>query len=102
MAARSVAAGQRVPLDLPTSGIGLSRSPDDDERAKLVAEAEAALAKMEEEERETAKEEAEEEAAKQRRAEAMIPTTLSLIHPDPRRITDEEIYGEMETRKREE
>jgi uncharacterized protein (UPF0254 family) len=102
MAARSVAAGQRVPLDLPTSGIGLSRSPDDDERAKLIAEAEAALAKMEEEERETAKEEAEEAAANQRRAEAMIPTTLSLIHPDPRQISDEEIYGEIWARKREE
>jgi uncharacterized protein (UPF0254 family) len=102
MAARSVAAGQRVPSDLPTSGIGFSRSPDDDERAKLVAEAEAALAKMEDEERETAKEEAEEEAAKQQRAEAMIPTTLSLIHPDPRQISDEEISGEMEERKREE
>jgi hypothetical protein len=102
IAARSVAAGQRVPLDLPTSGIGLSRSPDDDERAKAVAEAEAALAKMEEEERETAKEEAAEEAARQRRAEAMIPTTLSLIRPDPRQITDEELFGEMEARKREE
>jgi hypothetical protein len=102
MAARSVAAGQRVPSDLPTSGIGLSRSPDDDERAKLVAEAEAALAKMEEEERETAKEAAEEETAKQRRAEARIPTTLSVIHPDPQQITDEEISGEIEARKREE
>ena len=31
-----------------------------------------------------------------------FPTTLSLIHPDPRQLTDEELFGEIESRKREE
>ncbi len=40
--ARDALAGQRVSTTLPTSGIGLACAPADDERAKAVAEAEAA------------------------------------------------------------
>jgi hypothetical protein len=56
-ATHGAAVGQKLRWSLRPAGIGLSRSPNaDDERAKAVAEAEAALAKMEEDERESAKE----------------------------------------------
>jgi hypothetical protein len=41
-AARDAIAGHRVSAALPTSGIGLACAPADDERAKAIAEAEAA------------------------------------------------------------
>lgn len=96
-AARSVAAGRTVPLALPASGIGLSRTPtDDDDRAQAVAEAEALLKRMEEDERKTARDEAEDEVRLRKQAESKIPTTLSLIRHDPKweaaQFTDDQIY----------
>jgi hypothetical protein len=83
-AARSIASGERLQQDLPASGVGLARQPNDEERARLIAEAEAALAAMEAEEEETAQEEAKDEAARQQAIESIAPTTLSLLGPGVR------------------
>ena len=95
-AASDVVAGNAVNSSLPSAGVGLSRSPDD-ERAKAVAEAEAMLKKMEEDEAETARQEAEDEAKAERRRQEILHPSMSLIKHDPKfeasQITDEQIYN---------
>ena len=104
-AARAVGKGEAISSHLPASGIRLSRQPagatEDAERARLEAEAEAAIARHEQLEKKWEKQKTEEgqkEAARQRK---LFPPISSALQGMPL-VADEEIYGEMKARHRKE
>jgi len=104
-AARAVGKGQAVSFHLPASGICLSRQPvgatEDIERARLAAEAEAALARSGQLERKWEKQEAEESQEKAARQRKLFPPILSSLEGMPL-LSDEEIPDEKKRRENEE
>jgi hypothetical protein len=84
LAAHRIASGHRSEVTLPSAGIGLSMSADD-ERAKAVAEAEALLARMDADDQETARKESEEEDNRRKALAERVRPTTSLVKHHPAR-----------------